>query len=125
MSVNKVTLIGNLGNSPEVRTLPNTGGHIARFSLATSERWADRAGTKRERTEWHRVVVFGRLAETCERFLSKGSQVYIEGRLITREYQAKDGSGKRYTTEIVARQIQFLAKTVESRAAETGADIPF
>jgi single-strand DNA-binding protein len=125
MSVNKVTLIGNLGNNPEVRRLPNTGGNVARFSLATSERWADRAGTKRERTEWHRVVAFGRLADTCERFLSKGRQVYIEGRLTTREYQAKDGSGKRYTTEIVARQIRFLGKSAEARTLETGADIPF
>jgi single-strand DNA-binding protein len=125
MSVNKVIVIGNLGNNPEVRTLPNAGGNVATFSLATTERWADRAGTKRERTEWHRVVVFGRLADTCERFLSKGRQVYIEGRLTTREYQAKDGSGKRYRTEIVARQIRFLGKSAATRAAETNDDIPF
>ena len=125
MSVNKVIVIGNLGNNPEVRTLTNTGGNVARFSLATNERFTDRGGTKRDLTEWHRIVAFGRLAETCERFLSKGRQVYIEGRLTTREYQAKDGSGKRYTTEIVARQISFLGRNTEARAAESNDDIPF
>jgi single-strand DNA-binding protein len=125
MSVNKVIVIGNLGNNPEVRALPNAGGNVATFSLATNERWAARAGTKRERTEWHRVVVFGRLADTCERFLTKGRQVYVEGRLTTREYQAKDGSGKRYRTEIVAGQIRFLGKSAEARPAENNDDIPF
>jgi single-strand DNA-binding protein len=124
MSVNKVIVIGNLGNNPEVRSLPNAGS-VATFSLATNERFTDRRGTKRDLTEWHRIVAFGRLAETCERFLSKGRQVYIEGRLTTREYQAKDGSGKRYTTEVVARQIRFLGKSAEARTAAPDDDIPF
>jgi hypothetical protein len=83
-------------------TLPNSGQNVANFSLATTERFTDRDGAKQQRTEWLRVVAFGRLADTCERFLSKGRQVYVEGGLTTRQYQAKDASGKRYRTEIVA-----------------------
>ena len=107
MSVNKVIVIGNLGANPDIRALPS-GQNVANFSLATTERFTDRNGAKQERTEWHRIVAFGRLADTCERFLSKGRQVYIEGRLTTRQYEAKDGSGKRYRTEIVARQLRLL-----------------
>ena len=102
MSVNKVIVIGNLGANPNIRALPS-GQNVANFSLATTERFTDRNGAKQERTDWHRIVAFGRLADTCERFLSKGRQVYIEGRLTTRQYEAKDGSGKRYRIEIVAR----------------------
>jgi single-strand DNA-binding protein len=105
MAINKVIVIGNLGANPVVRALPNSGQNVANFSLATTERFTDRSGTKQQRTEWHRVVAFGQLADTCQRFLSKGHQVYIEGRLTTRQYEAKDGSGKRYRTEIVARQL--------------------
>ena len=108
MSVNKVIVIGNLGANPEVRTLPNSGQNVANFSLATTERFTDRSGTKQQRTEWHRVVAFGKLADNCQRLLSKGRQVYVEGRLTTRQYEAKDGSGKRYRTEIVAARVQFL-----------------
>jgi len=125
MSVNKVIVIGNLGANPVIRTLPNSGQNVANFSLATTERFTDRNGAKQERTEWHRVVAFGRLADTCQRFLSKGRQVYIEGRLTTRQYEAKDGSGKRYRTEIVARQIRFLGKSADAPTAETSDDIPF
>src|SRR6266446_497828 len=110
MSVNKVIVIGNLGAKPDVRTLPS-GQNVANFSLATTERFTDRNGAKQERTDWHRIVAFGRLAETCERFLNKGRQVYVEGRLTTRQYEAKDGSGKRYRTEILARQLRLLAPT--------------
>ncbi len=110
MGINKVMVIGNLGANPLVRTLPNSGQNVANFSLVTTERFTDRDGAKQERTEWIRVVAFGRLADTCERFLSKGRQVYVEGRLSTRQYEAKDGTGKRYRTEIVARQIRFLRK---------------
>src|ERR1700692_1249596 len=106
MSVNKVIVIGNLGANPNIPALPS-GESVRIFSLATTERFTDRNGAKRERTDWHRIVAFGRLADTCERFLSKGRQVYIEGRLTPRQYEAKDGSGKRYRTEIVARQIRF------------------
>ncbi len=126
MSVNKVIVIGNLGANPDIRALPS-GQNVANFSLATTERFTDRNGAKQERTDWHRIVAFGRLADTCERFLSKGRQVYIEGRLTTRQYEAKDGSGKRYRTEIVARQLRLLGNRTNGNTskAEASADIPF
>ncbi len=106
MSVNKVLLIGRLGNNPEIR-YTNTGTAVANFNLATSESWNDKAGAKQERTEWHRVVVWGKLAELCEKYLAKGRQCFVEGRLQTRNWDDKDGN-KRYTTEIVATTVQFL-----------------
>src|ERR1700730_12816986 len=127
MAINKVIVIGNLGANPQVRTLPNSGQNVANLSLATTERFTDRSGTRQARTEWHRVVAFGRLADTCERFLTKGRQVYIEGRLTTRQYEAKDGSGKRYRTEIVARQLRLLGNRTNGNTskAEASDDIPF
>lgn len=105
--VNKVILIGNLGRDPEVRYSPN-GQAIANVTIATSESWKDKnSGEKQERTEWHRVVFFGRLAEIAGEYLKKGAQVYIEGRLQTRKWQDKDGQD-RYTTEIVALDMQML-----------------
>lgn len=104
--VNKVLLIGRLGGDPEVRYTTN-GGAVANFNLATNENWTDKNGQKQERTEWHRVVVWGKMAELCGQYLSKGRQAYVEGRLQTREWNDKDGN-KRYTTEIVAQNIQFL-----------------
>jgi single-strand DNA-binding protein len=126
MSVNKVIVIGNLGATPNIRALPS-GQNVANFSLATTERFTDRNGAKQERTDWHRIVAFGQLANTCERFLIKGRQVYIEGRLTTRQYEAKDGSGKRYRTEIVARQLRLLGNRTNGDAskAEASDDIPF
>jgi single-strand DNA-binding protein len=124
MAINKVIVIGNLGANPNIRALPS-GSNVANFSLATTERFTDRNGARQERTEWHRVVTFGRLADTCERFLSKGRQVYVEGRLTTRQYEAKDGSGKRYRTEIVAGQVRFLGKGAGAPTAESSDDIPF
>ena len=126
MSVNKVIVIGNLGANPNIRALP-TGQNVANFSLVTTERFTDRNGAKQERTDWHRIVAFGRLADTCERFLSKGRQVYVEGRLTTRQYEAKDGSGKRYRTEIVARQLRLLGNRTNGNTskAEASDDIPF
>jgi len=124
MAINKVIVIGNLGANPEIRALPS-GQNVANFSLATTERFTDRNGTKQQRTDWHRVVAFGRLADTCGRFLGKGRQVYIEGRLTTRQYEAKDGSGKRYRTEIVARQLRLLGNRADGAKAETSDDIPF
>ncbi len=104
--INKVILIGNLGRDPEVRYTPD-GAAVANFSIATSEQWKDKAtGEKKERTEWHRIVAFRRLGEICGEYLSKGKQVYIEGRLQTRSWE-KDGI-TRYTTEIVASDVQFL-----------------
>ena len=125
MAINEVIVIGNLGANAVIRTLPNSGQNVANFSVATTERFTDRNGAKQKRTDWHRIVAFGRLADTCDRFLSKGRQVYVEGRLTTRQYEAKDGSGKRYRTEIVARQIRFLGKSADAPTAETFDDIPF
>ena len=124
-SVNKVILIGNLGANPVIRTLPKSGENVANFSVATKERFTDRTGTKQERTEWHRVVAFGRIADTCQQFLSKGRQVYVEGRLTTRQYEAKDGSGKRFSTEIIARQLRVLGNRADAPKAEASAEIPF
>ena len=105
--VNKVILIGNLGRDPEMRYTQNQQP-IANFSLATSDSWTDRAtNERRERTEWHRVVCFRRLAEICGEYLHKGSKVYIEGSLQTRSWEGQDGQ-TRYTTEVVAREMQML-----------------
>ncbi|MCR9219879.1 MAG: single-stranded DNA-binding protein [Alphaproteobacteria bacterium] len=100
-SFNKVILIGNLGRDPEVRTMQN-GDKVANLNIATSERWRDREGNQQERTEWHRVVIFGRVAEIAERYLKKGSKVLIEGQLQTRKWQDQSGQD-RYTTEVVVR----------------------
>ncbi len=126
MSINKVMVIGNLGRDPEIRTLPNSGQNVANFSLATSARFTDRNGQRQQRTDWHRVVAFGKLADTCQQFLSKGRQVYVEGRLRTRQYQAKDGSGTRSRTEIVALQIRMLGNRPGAASSQAGNDdIPF
>jgi single-strand DNA-binding protein len=126
MAVNKVIVIGNLGADPVVRSLAS-GQNVANLSLATTEPFTDRSGARQARTEWHRVVAFGRLADTCQRFLSKGRQVYVEGRLTNRQYEAKDGSGKRYRTEIVARQLRLLGNRPNGNAPKAQApdDIPF
>lgn len=105
-SVNKVILIGNLGADPEVRYTPS-GSTVANFSLATTEQWTNKDGEKEERTEWHRIVAWGRLGEICGEYLHKGRQVYIEGRLQTRSWEDKEGI-KRYTTEINALTMQML-----------------
>ncbi len=105
--VNKVILVGNLGKDPEVRYSPN-GGAVANITIATSESWKDKtSGEKQEKTEWHRVVFFGRLAEIAGEYLKKGAQIYVEGRLQTRKWQDKEGKD-RYTTEIVANEMQML-----------------
>ncbi|MDW3207528.1 MAG: single-stranded DNA-binding protein [Alphaproteobacteria bacterium] len=100
-SLNKVILVGNLGQDPDVRSL-QSGDKVANLSVATNERWRDREGNNQERTEWHRVVIFGRTAEVAERFLKRGSKVLIEGQLQTRKWQGQDGQD-RYTTEVVVR----------------------
>ncbi|WP_018234319.1 single-stranded DNA-binding protein [Thioalkalivibrio thiocyanodenitrificans] len=105
--VNKVILVGNLGNDPEVRHTPN-GGAVTNVSLATTEKWRDKnSGERQEKTEWHRVVFFGRLAEIAGEYLKKGSMVYVEGRLQTRKWQDQSGQD-RYSTEIVANEMQML-----------------
>lgn len=106
-SVNKVILIGNLGADPEVRYMPS-GGAVANLRLATSEQWKDKnTGESQERTEWHRVVMFGRLGEIAGEYLKKGAKIYVEGRIQTRKWQNKEGQDQ-YTTEIVANDMQML-----------------
>src|SRR5213082_568034 len=105
--VNKVILVGNLGKDPEVRYTPS-GQAVANFTIATNENWTDKSGQKQERTEWHRIGVWGKQAELCGEYLTKGRQVYIEGRLQTREWTNKEGA-KQYTTEVVANQVVFLS----------------
>jgi len=113
--INKVILIGRLGSDPEVRYTPS-GVAVANFNIATSEEWKDKdSGEKKERTEWHRIVVWRRLGEICGEYLSKGRQVYIEGRLQTRDWEDRDGN-KRYTTEIVATDVQFLGSRDSSES---------
>ena len=104
--VNLVILVGNLGQDPEVRYMPN-GNAVANFTVATSESWQDQQGQKQERTEWHRIVMYRKLAEIAGQYLRKGSKVYLEGKLQTREWQDQQGQ-KRYTTEIVADEMQML-----------------
>lgn len=115
MSVNKVMLMGRLGADPELRTI-SSGQAVANFNLATSENWVDRDGQKQEKTEWHRVVVWGKLAELCRQYLSKGRQVFVEGKLQTRSWEDQQGQ-KRYTTEIVASNIQFIGGANDRPAA--------
>jgi len=106
--VNKVILIGNLGKDPEVRYMPS-GGAVANVTLATSESWKDKqSGEKQERTEWHNVVFYNRLAEIAGEYLKKGSKVYVEGSLRTRKWQDKNSGADRYTTEIIASEMQML-----------------
>lgn len=104
-SLNKAMLIGNLGKDPEVRFTPS-GKAVAKFSIATTEQWSAE-GEKKEKTEWHNIVVWGKQAENCGQYLAKGRQVYIEGQIRNRSYDDKDGN-KRYITEIVAQQVKFL-----------------
>jgi single-strand DNA-binding protein len=119
-SVNKAIVVGNMGSDPEVKFTPG-GQAVANFSIATTDKW-EKDGQKQERTEWHRIVVWGKLAELCGQYLRKGRQVYVEGRLQTREWQDKDGN-KRTTTEIVAQGVQFLGKN--DQAAESTTKAPF
>jgi single-strand DNA-binding protein len=127
MSVNKVILVGNLGRDPEVRHLP-TGMKVANFSLATSMK--RKTG---EQTEWHNIVAFDRLADLAEKYLRKGKQIYLEGRLQTRQWEAKDGSGKRQRTEIIMNEMQFIGSARDNgggggdyatSSAGGGADMP-
>ena len=113
-SVNKVILVGNLGRDPEIRRMPS-GDAVANLSLATSQTWNDRqTGEKRERTEWHRVVIFGKVAEVAERYLRKGSKVYIEGELQTRKWQDQSGQD-RYSTEVAVRGFGGTMVMLDSR----------
>ncbi len=106
MSINKVLLLGRLGQDPELKYTPS-GKAVCSFSLATSDSWKDKSGQKQEKTEWHRVVVWGKLAELCNQYLAKGRQAFVEGKLSTRQWEDKQGN-KRYTTEINASSVQFI-----------------
>src|SRR6185369_878778 len=119
-SVNKVILVGNLGRDPETRYMPD-GGAVTNVSIATTESWKDKgSGEKQEKTEWHRVAFFGKLAEIAGEYLKKGSQIYVEGRLQTREWE-KDGV-KRYTTEIIANSMQMLGSRQGMGGGDRGGD---
>jgi single-strand DNA-binding protein len=120
MSVNKVILLGRLGQDPELKYTPG-GAAVCNFSLATTESWTDKGGQKQEKTEWHRVVVWGKLAELCNQYLSKGRQAFVEGRLQTRAWDDKDGN-KRYTTEIMAATVQFIGGATTGAGNTTNVD---
>jgi len=117
--VNKVILVGNLGADPEIRYTPS-GTAVANLRLATSETRTNKEGQKETKTEWHRIVTFGKLAEICGEYLSKGRQIYIEGRIQTRSWEDRDGN-KKYTTEIVANSMQMLGTKDQAGSATGGA----
>jgi len=115
-SVNKVILVGNLGRDAELRYTPG-GAAVATLNLATTEVWNDRNNQRQEKTEWHRIVLWGKTAESLQEYLTKGKQIYVEGRLQTRQWDDKDGN-KRYTTEIKADRVTLLGAAVQAAAAE-------
>ena len=119
-SVNKVIIVGNLGRDPELRYI-QSGQAVANFSVATNEKWKDKEGNNQERTEWHRIVVWGKSAENCAQYLQKGRSVYIEGKLQTREWEDKEGN-KRSTTEVVAQTVQFLGGRGGSAGGDSSTD---
>jgi single-strand DNA-binding protein len=120
--INKAILVGRLGADPEVRYTPD-GAMVTNFRIATDEQWKDKNGEKVQRTEWHKIVTFGKLAEICGKYLVKGKLVYLEGRIQTRSWDDKEG-GKRYTTEIVASNMQMLdSKATRSADASSGEPI--
>jgi single-strand DNA-binding protein len=106
--VNKVILVGNLGNDPELRST-SEGQKVCSFSIATSDNWTDKSGQKQEKTQWHKITVWGKQAENCANYLAKGRQVYIEGRLSYRQWDDKETGQKKYATDIVANTVQFLS----------------
>ena len=116
--VNKVIIIGRLGQDPEMKAV-GQGTTVTRLNVATSENWVGKDGQKQERTEWHRITVWGKLAEICGKYLAKGRQVYVEGRLQTRSWE--DNGVKKYSTEIVATTVQFLGSANNETGASTGA----
>ena len=116
--VNKVIIVGNLGADPDAKSMPS-GNMVANFSVATTESWNDRdTGERQEKTEWHRVVFFGRIAEIADQYLKKGSQVYVEGKLQTRKWEDRDGN-ERWTTEIVGSQLEMLGDRMSSGSSQS------
>jgi single-strand DNA-binding protein len=120
--INKVILIGSLGKDPEVRTLPG-GNTVASFSMATSERWKEKDGTPKERTDWHQVTAWGRLGEICGQYLHKGAKVYIEGKLQTDKYTNKDGATV-YSTKVVAKEMQILSGKPDTSQRKEEPEMP-
>jgi len=120
MSVNKVILVGRVGADPELKNLQNDG-KVVNFSIATSESFKGKDGTKTEKTEWHNIVAWGQLAEIISKNVSKGSQLYVEGKIQTRTWDDKDGN-KKYTTEVVANQVTFLGSKKTSDSSENGGE---
>ena len=123
MAVNIAIVVGNLGKDPEVR-FTQSGRAVANFSVATSDSWTGQDGNRQERTEWHNIVVWGKQAELCGQYLSKGRQVFIQGRIQTRTYEDKTGN-TRYITEIVAQRVQFLGSAGGARASQETQDQGF
>jgi single-strand DNA-binding protein len=121
MSLNRVMVIGHLGQDPEIRYTP-TGVPVVNFSVATDETFVDKDGKRHERTEWHRVVIIGKLALTCNEYLKKGRQVFVEGRLHNREYETRPDGRKQRGTEIVALRVQFLGAPPAENVDETGSE---
>jgi single-strand DNA-binding protein len=121
--VNKVFLIGRLGADPEVRYTPE-GTMVTSFRLATDEQWKDKSGQKVQRTEWHRIVTFGKLAEICGNYLSKGKLIFVDGRIRTQSWEDKEGN-KRYTTEIVAANMQMLDSKGQGKGQEPAGEDRF
>ena len=117
--VNKVILVGNLGRDPELRTTPS-GQHLAKFSVATTRKWKDREGNRQEQTEWHNIVVWGRQAEIAGQYLTKGRQIYLEGRLQTDSWEDKTHGDKRYRTEVICDNFQMLGSRGSSSDAGGG-----
>jgi len=123
-SLNKVMLIGNLGKDPEVRTT-TSGQKVANFNIATTEKYTNKAGEKVESTEWHRIVIWGKLTDIVERYLKKGSKVYLEGKLATRSWEDDKGV-KKYSTEVIVHSMQMLGeKTQNAEPAEEDPNLPF
>lgn len=120
MSVNKAIVLGRLGQDPELK-YTTSGESVCNFSVATSEGWTDKSGQKQEKTEWHRVVTWGKTAENCNKFLHKGKNVYLEGKIQTRSWEDKNGQ-KRYTTEINANIVQFLGGEKSEAKTDTKQD---
>ena len=120
--VNKVIIVGRLGADPEVR-YTNTGTAVANFNMATSSSYTDKSGEKTEKTEWHRIVAFGKLGEICGEYLAKGKQVYVEGRLQTRDWEDREGNKKK-TTEIVAGMMQMLGAAGDRARGDSSASAP-
>jgi len=126
-SLNKIMLIGNVGTDPEMRYTPS-GNPVTSFRMATSRRYTDSGGERREETEWFRIVVFGKQAESCNQFVTKGKQVYVEGRLCTRNWEGQDGQ-KRVSVEVIANRVLFLGRRALAPLPEEGElepeDLPF